>query len=576
MKWANAEGRLILSTEHEGLLCGWLYERCSITYPSTVFRVAFAVALTTSGCSLLTDFSSLSDNAGGKTPEATGGAGAVGGGGGHGDVTGTPCEDPGKQEDCYTDLPSTKAVGLCKGGRRTCSAEGVWTECEGQVVPTTETCATAGDDDCDGSALCAMVPSPGSTTVVATKIIALAHDVDSNRYALVERSDGKRYLEKFDLAGKVVGTRLLPGLVGVASGALALAVDKESSPGVVVGGCFAGNHDFGAGIQSTEESGESAVAFIVKYTGAALQYFSGDIYHGGEGSHACVTSLAVNDGGAVFWGGVQLAGAVTWEDQGAHSVKGIVVGRISPDFADLKLASPWATSDPSVKAVTLGESGVVVSGQFRDEVTFGATETLMGPSNGDLAGFIVRLNLADLGPNHSDLFPASALQAAPDGSILAAFAFDSVTLSGQLLQAQAGNDVAVVRLGPTTESPLGPLDWSVISGSAGTRVDPGLAIDSAGRVFVGGRFQQKLSFIGLPNEFEADGSTDAFIVGLSKELEAKTFLRLGADGAGVPELVLHALGSDDLLVGATFPVALDPGDGLAIGPGTFLLQYPGL
>lgn len=88
------------------------------------------------------------------------GAGAPVGGGGTGGMPGTGgmggggvemlCE-PGTVTSCYTGPQGTAGVGLCVAGTQTCLPDGTaFGPCEGEVVPTTEICATAGDDDCDG------------------------------------------------------------------------------------------------------------------------------------------------------------------------------------------------------------------------------------------------------------------------------------------------------------------------------------------------------------------------------------------------------------------------------------------
>jgi len=60
---------------------------------------------------------------------------------------GCNCID-GNSQGCYTGAPGTQGVGACKAGTQTCSS-GQWGACNGQVVPTTETC-NGKDDDCDG------------------------------------------------------------------------------------------------------------------------------------------------------------------------------------------------------------------------------------------------------------------------------------------------------------------------------------------------------------------------------------------------------------------------------------------
>ncbi|MHC4836626.1 MAG: MopE-related protein, partial [Planctomycetota bacterium] len=53
--------------------------------------------------------------------------------------------------DCYTGAEATEGVGACRAGSQTCRADGTgYGGCEGEVVPTGETCNGV-DDDCDGA-----------------------------------------------------------------------------------------------------------------------------------------------------------------------------------------------------------------------------------------------------------------------------------------------------------------------------------------------------------------------------------------------------------------------------------------
>ena len=50
---------------------------------------------------------------------------------------------------CYTGQTGTEGVGICKAGTQTC-ATGAWGACEGEVLPTSETCDGL-DNDCNGT-----------------------------------------------------------------------------------------------------------------------------------------------------------------------------------------------------------------------------------------------------------------------------------------------------------------------------------------------------------------------------------------------------------------------------------------
>ncbi|MBI5532572.1 MAG: hypothetical protein HY898_07645 [Deltaproteobacteria bacterium] len=58
---------------------------------------------------------------------------------------------PNATQPCYSGPPGTENVGPCKGGTQTCNSTGTaWGACMGEVLPTTESCYTPVDDDCNG------------------------------------------------------------------------------------------------------------------------------------------------------------------------------------------------------------------------------------------------------------------------------------------------------------------------------------------------------------------------------------------------------------------------------------------
>ena len=57
---------------------------------------------------------------------------------------------PRKEQPCYTGPIWTLGVGICQGGTRNCAANGMWSKCKGQVLPTAEKCGDGVDNNCDG------------------------------------------------------------------------------------------------------------------------------------------------------------------------------------------------------------------------------------------------------------------------------------------------------------------------------------------------------------------------------------------------------------------------------------------
>jgi hypothetical protein len=76
--------------------------------------------------------------------------GIVNDGFGKAGATGCICT-PGSQKDCYTGPTGTINVGVCKGGKNTCAADGkTWGPCLGQVIPDLDSCLDFLDNDCNG------------------------------------------------------------------------------------------------------------------------------------------------------------------------------------------------------------------------------------------------------------------------------------------------------------------------------------------------------------------------------------------------------------------------------------------
>ncbi len=58
--------------------------------------------------------------------------------------------DTSKKLACYTGKPATKGVGACKGGWRSCQADGSASKCTGEVTPNAQETCDGKDDTCDG------------------------------------------------------------------------------------------------------------------------------------------------------------------------------------------------------------------------------------------------------------------------------------------------------------------------------------------------------------------------------------------------------------------------------------------
>ena len=67
-----------------------------------------------------------------------------------GDGGGDTC-NPGDSGECYDGQDGTQGVGPCHVGSRTCTDQGLWTQCMNEVVPVAEVCGDSVDNNCNGA-----------------------------------------------------------------------------------------------------------------------------------------------------------------------------------------------------------------------------------------------------------------------------------------------------------------------------------------------------------------------------------------------------------------------------------------
>ncbi len=58
---------------------------------------------------------------------------------------------PGETGECYSGQDGTAGVGPCTTGTRSCTDQGLWTQCMGEVVPAGENCGDGVDNNCNGT-----------------------------------------------------------------------------------------------------------------------------------------------------------------------------------------------------------------------------------------------------------------------------------------------------------------------------------------------------------------------------------------------------------------------------------------
>ncbi|XXT15987.1 hypothetical protein WME94_37645 [Sorangium sp. So ce429] len=182
------------------------------------------------------------------------------------------CE-PGTVEPCpYGGPPGTVGVGACSAGQRTCGADGRWGECDGEVTPRAEDCATPEDDDCSSGGDCGAV-----------------------------------------LPGGPPG-----GLLGGAGGERARALAAGGGGFAILGGEFQGSLDLGAGQVAT---GAEQDIFVARIEADGAVAWALPLIDEGQGS---LQALAVDPEGEVAVTG-ELAGVMSAAGLTAAAPRGFVI-----------------------------------------------------------------------------------------------------------------------------------------------------------------------------------------------------------------------------------------------------------
>lgn len=497
---------------------------------------------------------------------------------------------PGTTAPCYAGPPATKGVGDCRGGTQVCNAAGNgYGACSDQIVPQAETCATVGDEDCDGTANEAdgigCVCAPGSTAAcyegpAGTEGVGLC------------RAGTKTCLPNGSGYGACGGAQVLPaaetcgdhldescdGLVdprgpGQACGGVgfamsfngpyspveALAVDELGR--VIVGGPFHNTLTVAPGISFTAPTGGEA-GFLASYDAGGTHIWSRTI------PGAAVQIVRVS-GGAIVVHHVLVS-----EPSGLQRL-GSAVRRISLSGADVWSAPITATTGhfgiDGVAATSDG--GAVIIASFTGPVTLAGTTfqaTLDGKTNG------VDLLVARFGPTGTALWakPLTGAQLGPFHGRIGVDATDAVYLA---FEGQGSVD-----LGDTVGGPVptqdGSVDVCLVKLSAtGAHVRSGcfgdgseqrvssLVVDAAGNVVLSGSMSGPIDFgLGPLVPESIPGGKGGYLVrfdaagtpNLSMLLPTSVGLALrGSEIVVADQRGLFALGSDGSPRSAFLPIA---------------------
>jgi hypothetical protein len=420
---------------------------------------------------------------------------------------------PASKESCYSGPQGSNGHGRCTGGVRTCTAEGVWGICEGEIVPEAEDCSAPEDEDCDGQAPPCL---------------------------LWARTFGDAGEGSARAAALGAGGELL--IAGFADGAVDLGAGAQQSKGtdVMLVRLDAGGAHLGSQLMGNDAP-QLALSAAVHPTGASVisGRFRGDIFEGTNllssyGNTDLFVAAFAADGNLAWtraFGSDQdeVTARVAFGQSGSVAVAARVLGQVAlggplphAGGSDALVASfssagqlTWAKTfgdadEQSAESVGVDPIGdVLVAGWFGGTIDFGD-----GPhvSAGYADAYLVKLAAADGAVVYSRAFggmndqQAVAIAVDSHGAVCLAGSFASSFVVDKGTLTSAGDlDAFVAKIDPT-----GDTIWARRFGGPGTDVALAVAADPGGGCVIGGGFEDVASFGGPV--LESAGRKDAFLV----------------------------------------------------------------
>lgn len=442
------------------------------------------------------------------------------------------CE-PGSARACYSGPTGTDGVGMCKGGTQVCNADGSgYGECSGEVAPRPEDCATADDEDCDGTATCknhiwSLRFGDADTQFISSVALdpedniiltgQLSGEADFGGGAITSAGSIDLFVAKLDPAGKHLWSKRF-GDAGSQTG-MSVAADKDGN--IVVAGYFDGTLDFGGGPLT---SAGSIDIFVAKLDGAGNHIFSKAF--GDPGPQAGTMVKTTPEGDIVLMSA--LGGSVDFGGGPVTSAGGFDIGLAKLDAMGNHV---WSrrfgdAGEQSGNAIAIDAAGnVLMTGMFLGTVDFGGGP-LTDKDGGDV--FVVKLT-GDGEHVMSKQFGGAGTQfgydiapAENDSIVLVGTFFDDFDLGGGLLVNEGDEDIFAVKLDKT-----GNHVWSRSFGDEAQQTVRGLSVDGAGNIVITGSLSTDDGVDFGVGPLLSGGGSDAFAAKLDGSGATLWSLRFG-------------------------------------------------
>lgn len=506
----------------------------ALRLPSAALRLpSAALALAFAGAALLFAGSCGLDPKGSQIGLASSVATGAGGGGtggsaegsgGHGGSVDLLCF-PEAAIDCYEGEEGTEDVGVCKGGQKTCAADGLsYGVCSGQIIPTPEDCVSLDDEDCDGETP-ACVGDPvwarrmGGTdyetavgvavdpndNVIVTGLYKSAASFGST--PLISKGDYDIFIAKYSADNTLLWDKSFGGVE--ADQGLGVATDGEGN--IFVTGRFRNTVDFGFG-QFKSAGGEDV--FLLKLDPFGNMMFAK--HFGVDGDQFASGVAVASDGGPVitgsFTGSVSFdTGAPTFTSAGNYD---IFVAKFLPDGQYDWARQIGDVQQQAASAVATGPKGqIIIAGQANGKFNVGNVEVTTQNDDAFVVAYDINgtaLYARVFGDIVDQALTAIALDAQGRAVIVGDF-HGKITLDKELTA--EGFDSFVAAL----DEQGNPLWSRRFGGLGGEHHLRGVAVDPFGNVLVSGFSNNIVSFDPGPL---TSATRDVFVAKLSPTGEA--------------------------------------------------------
>lgn len=484
---------------------------------------------------------------------------------------------PGTMVPCYTGPMGTLGIGLCKGGMQTCGPQGMPEgACVGEVVPIAETCATPGDDDCDGQSNedgvgCSCVPGStkscysgpaGTEGVGACKAGTQTCLAGGMSYGpctgeVLPQAENCNTPANEDCTMTVdCGTSFWAKAFGTTGDQVANAIARDPQNNAVFTGRFTGQMSFGGGLLVSPVGND---IFVSKFDTAgnflwARRFGDASVYQEGfdiatdASGNVFVTGFF--DGSINFGGGGFTSGGLT----------DVFLVKLDVDGNHLwSKAFPAPSPQYGASLAVDSQGNVVLLANGFNTVDFGGGglasagnyDIYLAKFDGVTGGHLWSKRY---GSPNDDRGTAVAVDSA-NNVVFTGRSDAALDFGGGSVPSNGGMDVLLVKVDAN-----GGFVWAKRYGDGANQFGADLAIDASNNVIVAGGFEGSVNFGG--GALSAQGPIDAFVAKVTPAGNHVWSKRYGAGGVNLSLLGVHVDSIGDVTAVGSLDGTVDFGGGV--------------